>query len=314
VSAFSRFAAPFAALSGAVQGALYMTGAALCFSGMNLLVRIAAEEVNPIQIAFFRNLFALLFMLPWLARVGFTALYTRRPGLHVVRALVGLAGMFLWFTSVALLPLAEAVALNFTMPLFATVGAALILGEVVRARRWTATAIGFAGTLVILRPGFTETSALALLPILAAVFMASAVLLVKVLAREDRPGTIVLYMNLYLTPLSLIPALLVWRWPSATMLLALVLLGLLAVLAHVLMTRAYARADASAVQPFDYARLPFIALLAYVFLGEVPDPWTWPGAALIAGSAIYIAQREAKLARAGLAPAGARAPDPARRE
>ena len=103
-----------------------MTAAAFCFSVMNYLVRLAAEELNPIEIAFFRNLFALAFMLPWLARVGLSGLATRRFPTHAWRALIGLAAMFCWFYSVALMPLAEAVSLNFTVPLFATAGAAMI--------------------------------------------------------------------------------------------------------------------------------------------------------------------------------------------
>ena len=135
-----------------------MTGAALCFAVMNLLIRLAAVELSALQIAFFRNFFAFVFMLPWAFRLGARSLKTLRLGTHFVRSVVGLAGMLCWFTSVALLPLADAVALNFTAPLFVTIGAALFLGETVRARRWTATAIGFVGTLVILRPGFGSVS------------------------------------------------------------------------------------------------------------------------------------------------------------
>lgn len=282
-----------------VQGALYMSGAALGFSLMNLIIRLTARELSPLEIAFFRNLFAFLFLLPWAWRVGVvTSLRTAHRGRHVIRALVGLLAMLTWFTAVAMLPMAQAVALNFTAPLFATIGAALFLGETVRARRWSATVIGFLGTLVILRPGLTETSALTLLPILAAGLMACATLIVKSLSRYDHPNTIVLYMNLILTPVSLVPALFVWRWPAPGTFALLVALGLLAAVSHMLLTRSYVKADASAVQPFDYARLPFVALLGYLVFGEVPSPWILPGGALIVGSAIYITHREAKVARA----------------
>ena len=274
-----------------------MTAAAFCFSIMNVAIRIVSGELDPLQIAFFRNLFALAFMLPWLARAGLTGLATRRIGTHLWRAAMGMLAMVCWFYSIALLPLAEAVALNFTVPLFATAGAALFLGEIVRARRWSATLVGFLGVLVILRPGFTELSASMALPVLAAVFMALATLIVKSLSRSESPAAIVLYMNLILTPLSLVPALFVWRWPSWTALALLVLIGLLAALAHIALTRAYTKADASAVMPFDYARLPFVAALAFLVFGQVPDLWTWAGAAIIAGSAIYIARREALVAR-----------------
>lgn len=293
----SRLAARLARISPPVQGALYMTAAALGFALMNVLVRVGSGELDPLQIAFLRNVFALAFLLPWLQRVGLAALRTRRPGLHVGRAVLGLAAMITWFTALSLLPLAEAVALNFTVPLFATAGAALVLGEVVRRRRWTATVLGFLGVLVILRPGAEALAPAAALPVLAALLMAASALAVKSLSRTDNATAMVVIMHLLLTPLSLVPAMFVWRWPSWGTLALMVLLGLVATLAHLALTRAYTKADASAVMPFHYAQLPLVALLGYLLFGEVPDPWTWAGAAVIAGSAVYIARREAQLAR-----------------
>ncbi len=293
----STFSSRNLKLSAPLQGALYMTAAAFFFSIMNYLVRLAALELEPIEVAFFRNLFAHLFMLPWLLRVGWSGLATKRLGCHVWRALLGMGAMACWFYSVTLMPLAEAVSLNFTVPLFATAGAALVLGEIVRARRWTATVIGFLGVLVIVRPGFTEITWVTGLPILAAVFMAGSTLLVKSLSETESPNTIVLYMNLFLTPLSLVPALFVWQWPSVTTLFYMALLGLLAAAAHIALTRAYKVADASAVLPLDYTRLPFVAAIAFIAFGEVPDLWTWVGAGIIAASALYIAHREMRIAR-----------------
>jgi len=301
----SGLAVWFRAVPAPMQGAMYMTVAALGFSVMNVLVRLATNELHPFEVAFFRNAFALLFSLPWLFSAGVGALRTAHPVLHLWRGLVGMAAMMCWFSSIALLPLGEAVALNFTVPLFATAGAAIFLGEVVRIRRWAATAIGFLGVLVILRPGFADSTPAMALPIVAAVFMAASVLLVKTLSRTEHPSVIVLYMNLILTPLSLVPALFVWQWPSWPMLVILAGLGLFATLAHQVLTRSYTKADASAVIPFDYFRLPFITVMAFFAFGEVPTVWIWPGAAIIAGATIYIARREARVARqstAGKAP------------
>lgn len=274
-----------------------MTLGCLGFSAMNILIRYASAELDPFQIAFFRNLFALVLMLPWLAGHWPEALSTKRFKLHFWRAAVGLIAMLLWFYSVAVLPLSEAVALNFTVPLFATAGAALVLGEVVRARRWTATVIGFLGVLIIIRPGFSEVTWIMALPVLAAAFMAGSVLLVKTLSASEAPVTIVLYMNLLLTPLSLIPALFVWQWPSVEVWLAVIATGFIATGAQIMVTRAYKVADASVVLPFDYTRLPFIAVMAWLVFGQSTDLWTWIGAGIIAASSIYIAHREARIAR-----------------
>ena len=274
-----------------------MTGASLCFATLNLIIRLASEELAVMQIAFFRAFFALIVMLPWAIHTGAASLRTAHLKIHIGRSLVSVVSMYCWFTAVIVLPLADAVALNFTAPLFATIGAVLILKELVGVRRWTATVVGFIGTLIVLRPGFAEVSGYSALPIIAAVCVAVSTLIVKRLSQHDSPGTIVLYMNLLLTPLALIPALFVWVWPSPMVWLLVMSLGLFAAFAHILFTRAFLHADASAIQPFDYTRLPFVALFGYLFFAEVPSVWLWLGGATIAGAAIYTAHREAAVAK-----------------
>ena len=274
-----------------------MTAAAFFFSLMSTLVRVASADLPPLEVAFFRNLFALAAMLPWMLSSGFPGLDTSHLRLHLTRAVIGVFAMWLWFTSLALVPLADAVALSFTMPLFIVAGAAAILGEKVGLRRWSATTIGFLGMLVILRPGFTELSPVMALPVATAACWATSALILKHMSAKVRAGTSVLYMNLLMTPLSLVPAAFVWRWPHWEDYVLLAAIGLLATLAHLALARALAAADASAIVPFDYARLPFIALLAFLLFGEVAEIWTWIGAAVIAGSAFYIARRERVLAK-----------------
>lgn len=274
-----------------------MTTAAFFFALMNTLVRVTTAELPPLEVAFFRNLFAVTSMLPWMLSTGFPGFYTRHFRLQLARAVVGVVAMGLWFTSLAVVPLADAVALNFTMPLFIVAGAAIILGEKVGLRRWSATAIGFFGMLVILRPGIAEVSPVMALPVAAAVLMATSILLLKYMSATVRAGTAVLYLNLLMTPLSLVPAAFVWVWPHGEDLLLLAALGLLATLAHLSLARSLATADASAIIPFDFARLPFVALFAFLFFGQIAGIWTWAGAAIIASSAFYIARREAVLAK-----------------
>jgi len=278
--------------SNTMLGAGYMVLASVCFTAMNVLIREASTELDPLQIAFLRNIFALIAMLPWLWHVGFDGLRTKRLGMHVTRGLISYIAMAAWFTSVAILPLAEAVALNFTLPLFVTAGAAMFLTERVGARRWAATAVGFFGTLVILRPGFEEVAITSLLPIFAALGMATTSLIVKSLSGTENPNAIVFYMNLMLTPISLAPALYVWVWPTWYPLVLTMALGVLAMVAHLFFTRAYRHADASAIMPFEYLRLPLAGVVAYILYAELPDRWTWIGAGIIVSSALYIAYRE----------------------
>ena len=292
--------------TGAVlQGAFWMLLAALCFAAMNGIIRHLSTELHPFVLAFFRTFFGLAFMLPWILRSRGAGLKTDRLGLHFIRALIGLTAMLAWFWALAHMAMAEAVALNFTMPLFTTLLAIPLLGEVVRMRRWAATAIGFLGVLVILRPGAGAISDTALIVLFASVFMAAAGIAIKMLSRTETNNAIVAYMVVFMTPMALVPALFVWTTPSWTALPWLVALGGMATLAHQCLTRSFRAADASAVMPFDYARLPFTALVGYLAFGQVVDIWTWIGGGIIAVAGLYIAHREVVLGRARTVPLAA---------
>ncbi len=294
---FKRKVRQFGQFPAALQGALCMTAAAFGFSIMNAVVRFASTELDPLQIAFMRNFFALLVMLPWLVRVGLKPLSSGRFKLYLTRASIGYLSMISWFTAVAFMPLTEAVSLTFTAPLFVTAGAALILKETVGWRRWSATVVGFLGVIVIIRPGILEVNWVTALPIMAALFMAASSLMVKTLTQTEDSRSIVLYLNLFLLPISLVPALFVWQWPSLTVLVLVAGVGSISVLAQLLFTLGFSRTDASIAVPFLYTQLPFIAAISFVTFGEIPDSWTLLGAAIIAASAIYIARRESRLKR-----------------
>jgi drug/metabolite transporter (DMT)-like permease len=294
-------------LSPAAGAALLMVAATVMFAVMNALVRLCTEALPPTEVAFFRCFFSLLAMLPWIARYGVSAMKTQRIRLYSVRALLATVSMICWFTAVATIPLAEATALSFTGPLFATAGAALILRETVGWRRWSAVAVGFLGVLIVLRPGAVSPSLGASLALASALLGAAGMLMVKSLSRTEPTPAIVAYMMIYLTPLSLIAALPVWQWPALELWPWLAALGVLGAAAHLCFTHALAMGDASAVMPYDYLRLPAAAAMAYAMFAEVPTAWTWIGGAVIALATMYIAHRELLLRRqrgtAGLPPA-----------
>ena len=224
---------------------------------------------------------------------------TQRLSQQFVRATLSMAGFILLVVAQAKLTLAEVAALTFTAPLFATIGAAIFLHEIVRARRWVATFIGLAGVWIVLRPGFEIVDPLFVLPIAAAVFIAASNLMVKSLSRSDSPNAIVAWLAIFSVPLTLVPALFAWSWPGPAALGWIFLLGLAGVGAHMSLTRSLAAADASAVLPYDYSRLVVTAGIAFVAFGEVPPVWTWIGGAVIVAAVVYIARREAVAARTG---------------
>lgn len=279
------------------RGVALMLGSVASFGLMAITIRLASAQMHPFEIAFFRNLFGLMFTVPLIVHAGLGMLRTRRLRLYFLRCLVGLGAMLTGFWALVHLPLAQAVALSYTTPLFVTILAVLVLGEVVRARRWSAIAIGFVGVLVILRPGVAGLNLAALVAIASSALAASAAISIKFLSRTEPPDAIVIWMVLIMTPLSLFPALPVWTWPDGEGWLWVVLTGGLGTLGHVFLTRAYRIADVSALQPLNFVQLPLVAMLAWLLFAERVDMWTLAGAGVIVGSTAYIARREALLNR-----------------
>ncbi|MDA0701944.1 MAG: DMT family transporter [Proteobacteria bacterium] len=285
------------ALPATLRGGVWMMGAALSFTVMLSLIRPLAEELHPFQIAFLRNIFAVLFMAPWIWRALPAFRATRNFRLFVLRALFSFAAMLLWYYGIPLMPLADAIAINFTSPLWATVFAALILGEAVRARRWAATMVGFCGVLIVVRPGFEAITAATAMMLLSSVGWGCQHIALKKLSALEKVSVIVAMQALLLTPLSFVPALFVWTTPSWEALGWVIAMALIGTFAHICLTRAFRAADASAVLPFDFAKMPFAAAIGWFVFAEGVDAWTWAGSAVIVASTAYIARREAVAAR-----------------
>ncbi len=279
------------------RAVVYMIGSALLFGIMAIMIRLASSELHAFEIAFFRNFFGLIAALPILYRHGFAILRTDKLPLYFVRCTIGIISMLAGFWALIHLPLAQAVAISYATPLFITIGAVLVLGEVVRVRRWTAVVIGFIGVLIVVQPGSASFSFGTLIAILAAVLSAAVSIGIKFLSRTEAPDTIVLYTTLIWVPLSLIPALPFWIWPSPTVWVWVALAGFLGTGAHMLWTRAIRLADASVIAPIGFVQLPFVALLAWLVFGEAVGLALVIGSAIIFASNFYIARREAKLAR-----------------
>ncbi len=284
------------ALAANTQGALWVLLAGLFFSVMSVLIKMLGARLDSFEIAFFRALFGLLAVLPFVCRGGIGELKTRYPLKHFVRALIGVGAMFCGFYAITHLTLADSVAFSFTKPLFLIPLAVLFLSEKVRARRWTATAIGFAGAVIMLRPG-GDMELAALLALAGALLVAVVTVLIKQLSATDRPTTILFYFGVCATVLTALPAALVWISPTWQEVAMMAAVGALGAFAQHCMIRGFAVGEATAVAPFDYMRLIFAVALGFIFFFEVPDLWTVVGAAVIMGSTLYIAQREASLGK-----------------
>jgi len=262
-------------------------------AGVDSVVKIAGREgMHPVQIVFFRNLFGLLALAPYFMRFGFGQMRTKRLKMHFLRGAIHVTAMISWFWALTLIPLAEATALGFMAPAYIAIGAILFMGERSHLNRWIAILIGFAGMLVILRPGFIEISLGAALVIYGTIAISAAKILAKSLTRTDAPTAIVAYWSLIVTFLSFFPALFFWSWPSWELLAWLAVVGVISSLGHITMTVSYRDGDLTAVEPATFFRLIWAALFGYFFFAEIPELWTWIGSAIIITGALMLMRSE----------------------
>jgi drug/metabolite transporter (DMT)-like permease len=262
---------------------------------MNGLVRYLVADLHPFQIAFFRNLFGLAVLLPLLLRAGRGALRTQKLSLHGLRGLLNAAAMLTFFYALGITPLATVAALSFTTPLFATLLAMLLLKEAVGPRRAMGVLLGFAGALIILRPGFEALTLGPALALLSSCCWAAALIDIKVLSRTESSLTITFYAALFLTPITGIAALPFWSWPNPAHWGLLVLAGALGSLGQMSLAHAFHHAEATQVLPADFTKLIWAALIGWLAFAEVPDIWTLLGGSVIFGSVVYVAYREARI-------------------
>jgi len=281
-----------------VAGVIWVTISMALLAALAAFSRAAMNAgLHPFEVVFLRNLFACLLLLPLLAWRGRSLVRSSQLPLYTLRVVISLFSMQAWFYALWLIPLGEVTAISFLAPVFGTIGAIFLLGERVRLRRWTAVMVGFLGAMVILRPGMAPLGLGQVCAVLSAMSMGLTVIMIKQLTAADDPDKIVFLTNMMLMPLSLIPALFVWRWPTIDALVPLLGMGITAVLGHVTLVRGYAATDASLAMTFEFSRLPFAVAIAYLVFGETIDAWTWIGALIIFASAAYITHREAQLAR-----------------
>ena len=285
--------ARWTALPANLRGMLWAALAGFVFSLLNALMRALALDMHPFVVGFWRYFFGALVMLPLFWNLGSNLWRTQRPGSHVARSLIHTGGLCLWFYALPLIPIAETTALGFTTPLFITLGAVMFLGEKVRWRRWGALAVGFVGTIIILRPGVETLSLGAVLMLASAPLFAGSNLLAKSVAKTDSPAAIVGWQSTLITLFALPFALYAWEWPSWLQLGILLIGGILGTCGHLALSQSYKVADITAVQPIGFLSLVWAQALGFVMFGDIPDLWTWVGAAVIFSANTYIAHREA---------------------
>ena len=272
----------------------WMSASSVSYAFTYVTVRELSASFSVYEIAFFRAALAMLVMLPWLMHAGRGALRTRRWRLYVFRAVISYSGMLCWFYGLAKLNLADATAIMFTAPLLSLVFLSVAIKEHVGAARWAAILCGFAGALIIIRPGIAELSLAAAALAWTAVSYGASNAATRMLASTENANAVVFIMFATMVPLSLGPAAAHWITPAWTDLPMILAFAVLSLISMQTMTRSLAAAPASVGMPMFYLQLPFVAVLGFAFYGQTSDLWTWIGGAVICASGYYVILRESR--------------------
>ncbi|MEA2386030.1 MAG: hypothetical protein QOJ22_204, partial [Thermoleophilaceae bacterium] len=280
---------------------------ALTFTLMSAGVKTVSADYPTGELVFFRSAFALVPLLAWLAWQGdlINAVRTSNIAGHLLRGLIGTCGMFASFVALSYLPLPDAVAIGYAAPLITVVLAAVVLKETVRAYRWTAVVIGFAGVLIMLTPHL-NASALArglsagpavgvVFALFAAFCAAGATIQVRRLTQSEKTGAIVLYFSLMTTVLGLATVVLGWRLPGPGDLTLLVLTGILGGVGQILLTQSYRYADTSLLAPFEYTTMIWALLTGWFIFGELPQTAVLSGGLIVSLAGLFVIWREHRL-------------------
>ncbi|MTI09987.1 DMT family transporter [Curvivirga aplysinae] len=293
-SAASQAKAPAHNESNTVKGIYLVTISTLLFSLMDGLIKWTGESYPVMQLLFFRTVFAMIPISITLWKAGgLKLLKTEQPFIHFLRGTVGMCAMFFVFTSFIKLPMAEVVSITFAAPIIVSIMAAIFLKERVGIHRGLAILAGFIGVLIIIQPGPGILSSDTIYPIMAAILMATAMLILRILGKKDHGSVIAFYFTLYGIIVSSIGiSVQGWIMPSGIDWILLISIGVLGGLAQYFATRSFAVAEVAVVSPFKYTALIWAATMAYLIWGEVPGWEVWAGASVIVASSLYILHRE----------------------
>ncbi|GIL39211.1 DMT transporter permease [Rhodospirillales bacterium TMPK1] len=264
------------------NAALWMTGWLAAMLTITVAGREVGRELDVFQIMVLRSVIGFLLLWPLVRRAGgFAAMRTQRLGLHVLRNCVHYGAQFGWFAALLLIPVAQVIAIEFTLPIWTALFAVTLLGERFTPAKLIALAFGLIGVVVIVRPGFATVETGQLIMIAAAFGFGTSVGMTKLLTRTDSAVAIIFWMTIVQTALGIVPALYVWRWPAAHLWPWILVIAFCGTFSHYCYARAMQHADATVAVPMDFLRVPLAALLGWLVYAERVDLYTAAGAALI---------------------------------
>ncbi len=281
------------------KGILLMALGMFLFSAVDTGAKFLTEDLHPFQIVWTRQLGLLAGAIFLIITSGRAILRTAHPRLQVLRGAVAAGSASLFIFAVSYVPLADAVAVSFVAPFMVTLMGALILREPVGIRRWAAVLIGFVGTLIVIRPGLGVVHPAAGLVILAAFFFAIRQIISRALSDTDKTGTTIVYTALVCSAILTLPLPFVWQTPNGQQIMILVGIAAIAGIAEVCVIKALEMAMAVVIAPVHYTLMIWGTFYGFLVFGQLPDFWTWTGAAIVVASGVYTLRREYVVSRRG---------------
>ncbi len=288
-----KYAQRWQALPGNVRGSIIILVASLVSVLMSSLIKHVGQTIPVIEILFVRQILVLMIISPVIFRNRATVFKSNIYGMHFLRASLSICAMYLGFSAVVNMPLAEVTAISFARILFTTVLAIIFLNEVIGIRRWTSIVIGFVGVLVIVRPDPDNINIYALMAIVSALFVSGVQIILRKLTQIDKPSTILVFHSVSITLVMAIPAYFLWVMPDLDEMIYILMIGALMSLMQWLFIQALRVGEAAAIAPMEYVRLLYAGVIGIVFFSEVPTVWTLSGAGIIVASTLYTMHRNA---------------------
>ncbi len=284
-------------LSAKSQGIFWAILTCFLVSVMISIVRHLSGQFHVFQIVMMRNFFALIFLLPFIIKNIDQVVKTKNIKMHFLRGGNGFVGMVLWFYVITIIPLSEAVAITFIVPIITTLAAIFFLKEMVNQKMWISLIIGFIGVLIIIRPGFRDLGSPYLLALLTPFVWSVSNILTKKMVKTEKPESITLYLSFVMLILSIPFAAPYLKAIPITELIWFAVLGLVSNGSYLASAICYSKVDISVVQPFDFSRLIFTAIIAYFAFDERVDLMMLIGAGVILCGSLLIIPRKSKFAR-----------------
>ena len=276
-----------------LRGILLMGAGFAAFSCADIMAKILTESYHPVQIAWTRQFGISVLAIGFLLSRGIGLLKSAAPGLQLLRGLCALVSALSFIFAIRYVPLADAVAVSFAAPFMVTILGATVLGEPVGFRRWSAVAIGFIGTLIIVRPGLGVFHPAILIVLLAALAFSMRQIVSRSIGKRDPTLTTLAYTALTSFVLLVPPMILVWRTPqNATDLGLMIGVTLFSGLGEFLIIKALEIAHAVVVAPMQYTQILYATGLGFLVFGYFPDLWTWLGIVIVVASGLYVIYRE----------------------